>query len=501
MVDRFHRIAQEMARQDSPEGFAAFYILVHNQGMPPHAMDWVRGIYEARAKGQGIVVEAFRGSTKTTTVTNTFTAFRIGHEPQRANLLIQVGDDIAVDNASQIADIIATSPAWRAIFPNVVPDREKGWGAGGYEVKVTENVMAYEDWRRLNSSRKDPTLLGVGYKSREIIGKHPDGVLVVDDIHDENNTSSDRELATVRKILTGTIFPTMTDDTWAIFIGTPWVENDCLFYAKSTGRFMQIATPVYQVVDGEVVYAWPEKFGQEECEKRRDFAGEIQFARMYLLDLEAAKGVNLKGEWLHYYPASDIDPSWPVVFGVDYASTADKLKDKDRDYFVMAIGRAIPGGGIVVVDGVRRHLSKGEALDAVLGYMGIYPTLKRIGVENIGKGEEFYNDLLLAKDKGDRVPPLMAISHGRRSKGERFENWLAPRFQSTRIWLSNADTPFINTFRDEWLRWPLGEHDDCLDGVYMMAAAAEGYMPGKAERTISGEKKTRDNALFALGRT
>jgi len=458
-------------------------------------------IYEARQQGKGIVVEAFRGSTKTTTVTNTFTAFRIGQEPHRANLLIQVGDDIATDNTGQIADIIANSPAWKAIFPYVVPDREKGWGAGGYEVKVTEEMMAYEDWRRQNSGRKDPTLLGVGYKSGEIIGKHPDGVLVVDDIHNEINTSSDREMSTVRKILTGTIFPTMTPDTWSIFIGTPWVENDCLHYALSTGEFEHMKTPVYRVVDGEVVYTWPEKFDEKEVSRQRNKAGEIEFARMFLLDLEAAKGVNLRSEWLHSYPAKEIDPSWPVIFGIDYASTADKLKDKDRDYFAMAIGRAIPGGGLVVVDGVRRHLSKGEALDLVVSYWAVYPTLKRIGVENIGKGEEYYNDLLLTKDLNGRVPPLMPISHGRRSKGERFEKWLAPRFQAARIWISDADTPFLSEFRNEWLRWPLGEHDDCLDAVYMMAAAGEGFMPGKAERTVSGdEKKEHDNALFALGR-
>ena len=265
--------ARDIARTFTPEGFEAFYVLVHNTPLPPHARKWVHAIMEAKRNGKGIVIEAFRGSTKTTTVTITFTAWCIGLNPARANLLIQVGDDIATDNTRQIADIIENSPIYKMVFPDVVPDKALGWGAGGYEVRMTEERMPYADWRRRNAARKDPTLVGVGYKSREIIGKHPDGLLIVDDIHDENNTSSEREMETVRKILTGTIFPTMTPDTLAIFIGTPWRENDCLKYVESTGEFEHIKTPVYEVVEGEKVYAWPSKFGEPDVETAEETGG------------------------------------------------------------------------------------------------------------------------------------------------------------------------------------------------------------------------------------
>lgn len=481
---------------DTAKGFRYFYESIHRKPMPEHAVKWVEAIYAARENKKGIVIEAFRGSTKTTTVTITFTAYQIGLHPERANLLIQVGDDIATDNTGQIADLIANSPQWKELFPHVEPDREKGWGAGGYEVKRTD--IDYSIWRDMNAARKDPTLVGVGYKSREIIGKHPDGVLVVDDIHDENNTSSDKELSTVRKILTGTIFPTITPQTMPIFIGTPWVENDCLHYAAATGQFEHIKTPVR---DESGEYAWKERFGAEEVQKQAQLAGEIEFARMFLLDLEAAKGINLKREWLHEYPASEIGISWPVFFGIDYASTADKMKDRDRDYFVLAIMKAIPGGGLVLVDGYRAQISKGEALDTATGYWALYPTLVRIGVENIGKGEEYYNDLLLTRDLNGRIPPLIAVSHGRKGKGERFEKWLAPRFQAARIWIADRDTPFLNEFRNEWVTWPNAPHDDCLDGVYMAAVAGEGFMPATAERTFAGRRERKESPLFAFGRT
>ena len=59
------------ARTDTPDGFVAFYTMLHNRALPRHAEAWIDSIYAARDKGRGVVIEAFRGSTKSTTI-NTF---------------------------------------------------------------------------------------------------------------------------------------------------------------------------------------------------------------------------------------------------------------------------------------------------------------------------------------------------------------------------------------------------------------------------------------------
>jgi len=286
-----------MARlEDSPDGFEAFFQVINGKELLRHSREQVEGIYSARAEGKYTGIEAFRGSAKTTVMV-TFFAYRIGLEPHRANLLIQVGDDIAQDNAERVADIIAYNPGWKMVFPNVVPDTEKGWGAGGYEVKRTD--IPYPEWRKINSERKDPTFLGLGYKSRAIIGKRPDGILLVDDILDENNTASEREMQTVDSILTGTIFPTMTKDTWLIFCYTPWKENDPVVKQTRGESFKLIKTPVYKTVGHPTPFqfhgdyielTWPERFDIAEIEKRLRISGTIEFARMYLLFF--SKGYN-----------------------------------------------------------------------------------------------------------------------------------------------------------------------------------------------------------------
>ena len=369
-------------------------------------------------------------------------------------MLVQVGDDSSNDTTQQIADIIENNPGFKLVFPEVVPDRERGWGAGGYEVKRSD--ISYKDWRDLNAKRRDPTLLGVGYKSRAIIGRHPDGVLVVDDIHDENNTASERELANVIRILTGTIFPTITDKTWTIFIGTPWVEEDALHYVAETGEFLHVKTPVLR---GNK-YTWAEKFNKKEVDKQRRLAGSVEFARMFLLDLSAAQDNRFK---YIDYPAHLIDARWPIVAGVDYAGTMSEAKNKlgKNDYFAIAYVAKNPIGGAVVVDGVLEHCTQSEAEGFVKRGQGIYPNYLTAVIEGDGKGEEFIQ--VVRRNPGMKITPMKT---GGKGKDARLLRQMGPWLESGMVKISDANTPFLNELRKELQKYKMTPHDDALDAVY-----------------------------------
>jgi len=480
---------------DDPWGFADCYEVFHKEQMPRHAFyEWIIPMYWSAGKisdddviefysdapeyayivkeikaqfldigqvARGIVIEAFRGSTKTTTVTVTFCAFRIGHEPHRANLIIQVGDLSANKNTKKIADIISNNPGWKLVFPHVVPDHDLGWGAGGYEVKVTHDTetgeeIDYATWRELNSKRLDPTLLGVGYESGQIIGKHPDGLLVIDDIHNEGNTSSRREQENVRQILTDTIFPTMTKDTWKVFIGTPWNENDTLHYVASTGEFLHVQTPVKR---GETL-TWPEKFDTDEISKWARVSGSRGFARMYMLDLSYSKNRVFKYQT---YPSDQIRFNLPMVGGVDFAGTMDEYTNKAgrNDYFAMAYTAKLPGYGAVVVDGVLEHCTQAGGEVYVKTAQGIFPNWIQSVVEADGAGEGFIQTL--KRNPGLKIVPLKTKGRG---KGRRLEGEMAPWLENGTVRISDAETPFLNELRHELDTYPDCENDDALDALY-----------------------------------
>jgi len=489
----------QMAKQfDNPEGFAAFFELMHGTRLHKEGMKWARNAYKAHSLKKGLAQKCHRESGKTTVFSKFFLSFRIGKEPHKVNSIIRINDDKANETSAAVAHIIEHDQKWRLVFPHVVPDKERGWGANGYFVKRDD--LDEQAWNEIITQSPDgPSFVGYGWKSGSIIGSRFNGCVIVDDIHDEENTSSDRQLKSVHKFYTDTLQYCIMDDAWEIWNYTPWVTNDVYAFIESTGEYLVSESPVMRPgVDGDPVWPadpfipisgrpyklyWPEVWGFERISKMYRRTGQVGFARMMLLDLEATKGLNLKREWLHEYPAAEIGLSWPVYFGIDYASTADKVRNKDRDYFTLAVLKGIPGGGLVLIDGVRRKISKGESMQLVQSMAGMYPRLMLIGVENIGKGEEFYNDLVLLDDIYGNTLPLLPIKHGHRSKGDRFENWLGPRFQMGRIWITDTPTPFVREFVDEWITWPNAEHDDCLDGVYMGAVAGEGAMPSSADRT------------------
>ena len=466
-----------IARKFCPEGFATFFTLVTGMLLPDHHVDAMQKIFETFQDEEkiGIIIEMFRGAAKTTVENNTFGAWLVGQFPDKAGLIVQANDDIGANNSAQIANTIKDNVGWKVSFPHVVPDQAAGWGAKGYFVKITHTdatrkvPVDYGEWQRMRAGVKDPSFVGVGYNSSSIIGKRPHW-LIIDDINDEKNTRSERRLMQVKDILKGTIFPAANMAEIIVVIGTPWNESDAIHYCKSTGLFRHEKIPVY--THGKPT--WPEKFTEKKIDIERKKAGEIEFARMFLLDLEKTKGLTLKKEWLHpYFPNEQIKRDWPAIIFIDYTSTQDPTKEKS-DFFALAVGQILPDNRTIVIsDGIykrfTRHQAQKAAVDKILGY----PNLLVVGVESIFSGDEYQSVLegnQVLVDAGI-VPEACRGGPWQKKKGFRFEYVLADAFQRGIIRLSDAETEFHQAFESEWINWQgyaladIG-HDDALDAVF-----------------------------------
>lgn len=522
------------AQRDNPDGFGAYFELM--EGVPLHneGERWIEKAYEAHAAGKGSAHEVHREGGKTTVFSKHFLAFRIGHEPHKTWGLVRINDTKANETTKAIAQVIKDNPIWKQIFPNIVPDFERGWGEKGYYVR--DKSYSDDEWAQIvTRENPDPTFVGYGWESGSIVGSRFSGGVVVDDIHDRENTSSKAQLAKIKEWYTEVLEYCVMRDAWQIWNFTPWTHNDLYAHIKSTGEYVLSKTPVMVEVPpdhpdaeywpptplnelhpelGDIplsgkyyVRHWPEMWPWRRLAEKYRKTKAIGFARQMLLDLEATKGITLKNEWLHVYPIRNQERSWPIFFGIDYTSTRDKTKaaQDDLDYFALAVGRAIPGGGIILIDGTMDRISKGEALLRAQSFAGRYPTLTMIGVETIAAGREYYSDLAFTNDAFGRPLPLFPVKSHKgiaRSKGTRFEEWLAPKFQLGTLWITDEENPFVNAFIDQWLNYPSG-HDDALDAVYLMALAAEGYLVSGGDGRTRGEpeQERKPNPYLSLTRS
>lgn len=502
---------------DSPDGYEAFYTLMRQATAPYHVVKFVDKIYEAHARGRGVVTYAWRGSTKTTAITQIFGTYRIALNPSSDHLLIQVTDASAVDNAAVMAGWIKNSQTFNSLFPTIIPDEPAGWGASGYE--IYDKSVNYGAWKEMRTAH--PSLLALGYKSGEILGKHPRGWLLVDDINNEQNTRSRKERVYVNQIVKGTIFPTITDTTWSLFVGTPWIEDDVLDYVAKTGEFDVVKLPVCDspsdAPEADKVWLecmkkyyhlnWPERFTAKEINKQFKLAGS-DFPRMFLLDTTLMKGRRLQREWLKPFDASKIEANWPVVMGVDYGSSVDRQEDiDDLDYTAIVKGRIMPmNGGILIETGWRDRMSQLQAETKIktLG-TAFRPLLRAVGHESVAgtAGHELCTLLLNTSSL-----PIIPVKHTGKAhsggKGYRFEKLMAPHFEAGRIWISDAEDEFLAEFMKEWVGYPDEPHDDTLDAVYCMLWVALGaLLPFDGEYGDFEDEepeKELDNPFIGIGR-
>jgi hypothetical protein len=508
--------------EDSPDSFDAFYELVMGHPLSVLARKWIDAIYTDKAQDRGELIWSFRGSWKTTTITVMFTTYRIGKEPHRANLILRNNDKVAQESTAAIAKIIEYHWAWKLCFPYVVPDRSSGWGDLGYQVMRTD--MDYPEWVALNSARSDPSFLGLGITSGSVIGKHPDGVLAIDDIHDEGNTSSATERGNIIKLLTSTVFRLAVKDvtnepghrnvTWFIAVGTPWTEDDAYHYIKDTGEYGFVITPVMRpaaegdpgaiyvhhgILEGWYVLNWPDRFPLSIITSLYNETGGREFGRMFLLQLGMGGDTGLK---YHSYPAREIDLRWPTGAGVDYASTIEirgKVMDlKSRSRFAEAIGMKLPTGGIVVYDGVSGHMSQLEGENQVVKVDGAYPNFIATAIEMNGKGEELY--ALLTRHPMLRLLPFWT---GLMRKPLRHERILSPWLENGMVKISDNETPFLNELRKALREWPNGSLDE-IDAVYALTKVFPEALvtPNNDDTLDSLERKPRTmerNPFCAFG--
>jgi hypothetical protein len=167
------------------------------------------------------------GHTKSIYVSIVFASWYIGRHRAEHVLGISQTDGLAKLYGETVRNVIEQSDDYRASFPDVQPDYERGWSQDGFF--VTRPVSFFD---------KDPTGFYAG-AGGPVIGRRAEG-LIVDDPIDQATARSELELANRKNWLKQTAFSRLKPGGWAVIAGTIWVEDDVLDAYSKSGDYVEI---------------------------------------------------------------------------------------------------------------------------------------------------------------------------------------------------------------------------------------------------------------------
>ena len=160
----------EMERAEAAlaaESFKAFHRFMWGRDMLPHEEWWYR-ILERQGDDAIIAPPGFWK----TTVCQRREAYKFGKEPGHSGLWLMNADEQAARNIGAVQGMINT-PRYRKVFPQVIPDKLRGWNKQDCYQKngPPDDPLA--------GQRADPTLAGRGITG-DYQGMHPHRIIIDD---------------------------------------------------------------------------------------------------------------------------------------------------------------------------------------------------------------------------------------------------------------------------------------------------------------------------------
>jgi hypothetical protein len=481
---------------DGYENFLAYYELIHSSQLEPHDLQPVQECFLAHAAGEIFEWLGFRGCRKTSTIDVTLDSFLLGHHPEGTGVVTGANDPNSKLIAKSIAQIIEYHPEFRATFPHVVIDKDRGWGAEGYWIRDTR--ITREAWTAQQAKVNDPSFIGGGYKSSEINGKHPTLFLSVDDLHDIDSSGSVTERENIKTVFITQILPTVPSEggklsAWVNITGVPFSKDDTYATLRDSGGVRYVGLPVmkrapegegtyidginpktgavYDDIVGWWILTWAANFTPEAIISWRS-KGKSMFWQMFMIDIEVAKTAGLR---YYLYPASKIAMNWPTNGGADPTSfTKDaEVGGHTRSTFAHSWLSKLPQGGLVLVGGTLKKCSMEQSKENILEAQTKFDNWGTTGVEDVGVGKIYLQ--YLWTDKRVRAVASDLKLHkeikGRiKSKPDRILIELSPWLDNMVIRISDEENDYNMAVRrglDNF--FDLSPDDaawDALDGLY-----------------------------------
>jgi hypothetical protein len=404
------------------------------------------------------------GHGKSDIATKAFIPWYLGRNPNKNAILLCHTQPLAKDFGSQIRTIMADSPKYRQVFP---------------DVNVSQANHA-ADFFRLNNGG---AFYAFGMVESGVTGRRADLILIDDPIKSLDDALSDLVQTTLYNSYKAVIKDRLRPGGKMVLVVTRWATRDLAArILADEGEDWKILVLKAQETEPDGEYLWESYYGKKPYEdaKRDAFIWNAKWQQMP----EPRLIQGFSPDWLHFYNPQDMDKinRYNAYIFVDPAM--GKTAAHDRTAILVVI--AGPEKKVFLVDAVLDRLDPTQRIEHLI-------RLTRVWRPKIVAYEEYAltADTHFMRKRFDEEKltdtPIVSLgraavkgggskSGGRLSKDERIYSWLAPDFRDGLVWLpkrmlrkleDGSDFDVIDYFVNHEFLPYAGEgsieHDDMLD--------------------------------------
>jgi len=395
----------------------------------------------------------------------------IGLNPDIRILWLMKAGTQAQARVGDVAETIEENPVFRAAFPDVVPNKARGWSKVSLYVKR-------------GRQGPDPTLMGCGING-PYQGFHFD-VIIMDDPTNQEDVQSPSTMESQRRKLRGVIPDRLVDGGRFVAIMTRWGEDDLVPTFREQG-FTVITMPVMSEK-----YPWgptisPIRFPVDRCEQLRREKTDAIFDLTYMCDPTAVEGGIIRREYLRYWTRF---PKLPNEVGIPENGTVSIMavdlaasQKTWADYTVIGTGLVeLKTRKCYVTDLWAKKATEKEVEDELVKRARGTARLGWIGVETKGFQLTFLQRMrrlyklpfreLPYRTKKQATLLARGIDNDKTSRAFSIAN----KFNSNQLYLPSGSNYLDGvSLSTELVSFPFAKHDDRLDVIAFLSGMADTY--------------------------
>lgn len=412
--------------------------------------------------------------------------------PNSRGLVVQNSFSNACKKLQAIKQIFEKNAIFRALYPEVLPDKTCRWATDCLTVKRS-------------AAHPEGTYEAAG-TGTAVTSRHYDYIIEDDTVAPEKDAMKgliqqptqleiEKAIGWHRVATPLQLHPTKSQ---RVVIGTRWTEGDLIGWIRKFEPAYKVMEVCAETDDGEVVW---DRFDRDTLTQIEQALGPYMYSALYLNKPLATINQVFQRSWIQYYSTFSKMEGARLIYctSVDPAAS-DAEGSSDPDYNVVLTTGVDPKTGHVYVAKISRaRMNPGELINAILDHQAIFKPVV-VKIESIAYQRTINYWLRRTREKLGRRFYVEEVKHGRVSKVDRIRA-LQPYFADGLVHIR----PTMCELERELLSFPRGTHDDIIDALAMQI----GFWNSETQMRKDEEDKRIASNIFSgasiidelLGRT